>query len=153
MKKHSFLLLAFNVLFTSFLLAQGGKESDKRTQSIYALIDNYSLARDKKDTVLLKRILTTDVDQLVSTGEWRNGIGEVVQGMQRSSSSNPGSRTLTVEKIRFLEHFCSRVSRGTMENCRYPKYVALRAAVIASSRNLQSPNSPIQRIKFLIKLC
>jgi hypothetical protein len=84
-------------------MAQASKVTDKPTQDIYALIDNYSLARDKKDTVLLKRILTADIDQLVSTGEWRTGMGEAVRGMQQSSQGNPGTRTLTVEKVRFLD--------------------------------------------------
>jgi uncharacterized protein (TIGR02246 family) len=79
------------------------KKADLKTRDIYKLIDNYSLARDKKDTVLLKNILTTDIDQLVSTGEWRSGMNEAVQGMQRSSQGNPGTRTLTIEKVRFLD--------------------------------------------------
>jgi hypothetical protein len=54
------------------------------------------------DTVLLKSILTDDVDQLVSSGEWRNGIQESVKGMVRSSENNGGKRTLTIEKVRFL---------------------------------------------------
>ena len=103
MKKFVYILIAFNFLLTSFLPAQSTKEGDIQKKEIYALVDNYSLARDKKDTILLKSILTDDVDQLVSSGEWRNGIGEAVQGMLRSSESNPGSRTLTVDKIRFLD--------------------------------------------------
>jgi len=43
----------------------------KEKQEITFLIDQYSLAREKKDTVLLKSILTPEVDQLVSSGEWR----------------------------------------------------------------------------------
>ena len=50
--------------------AQQKEPSDKQKKDITALIDKYSLARENKDTVLLKAILTTDVDQLVSTGEW-----------------------------------------------------------------------------------
>ena len=74
----------------------------KQKQDLYALIDQYALAREKKDTVMLKNILTEDVDQLVSTGEWRIGIGESVKGMLRSSESSTGSRKLIVEKIRLF---------------------------------------------------
>ncbi|MBA4057366.1 MAG: DUF4440 domain-containing protein, partial [Marivirga sp.] len=56
----------------------------------------------KRDTLLLKSILTTDVDQLVSTGEWRNGITASLKGMLSSSANSPGTRTLTIEKIRLL---------------------------------------------------
>jgi hypothetical protein len=72
-------------------------------QLIIYLIDQYSLARDKQDTLLLKKILTDDVDQLVSSGEWRIGIGEAVKGMLQSSQGNPGSRKLIVDKVRFLD--------------------------------------------------
>jgi uncharacterized protein (TIGR02246 family) len=107
----TFLFLA--LLLSDISLAQGRKEGDKRTQAIYTLIDNYSLAREKKDTVLLKSILTEEIDQLVSSGEWRTGIREAVQGMQRSSMGNPGTRTLIVEKIRFLD------SKNAIADARY----------------------------------
>ena len=113
MKRYIFIFILYNLLFSSFLLAQGKKKDDKGIREIYILIDNYSLARDKKDTVLLKSILTNDVDQLVSSGEWRNGISEAVQGMTRSSENSPGTRTLTVEKIRFLD------SKNAIADARY----------------------------------
>jgi hypothetical protein len=50
----------------------------------------------------LKKILTDDIDQLVSTGEWRYGLRSAVQGMLESSAASPGTRTLRVERIRFL---------------------------------------------------
>jgi|GEM_PF-347776 len=111
--KYIFILIVHNLLLPSFLIAQNRKEGVNQTKDIYTLIDNYSLARDKKDTVLLKSILTNDVDQLVSSGEWRNGISEAVQGMMRSSENNPGTRTLTVEKIRFLD------SKNAIADARY----------------------------------
>ena len=113
MKQHIVIFILYNLLFSSFILAQGKKKDNQGIREIYILIDNYSLARDKKDTVLLKSILTNDVDQLVSSGEWRNGISEAVQGMMRSSENNPGTRTLTVEKIRFLD------SKNAIADARY----------------------------------
>ena len=98
------LIFTFNILGChALLLAQNKKKDDEQIQNIYTLINNYAQARDKKDTVLLKSILTHNVDQLVSSGEWRNGISEAVQGMLQSSENNPGTRTLTVERIRFLD--------------------------------------------------
>lgn len=100
--KNIFLLLAFVITSASFLHGQTMQPNDKQRKDISALIDKYSEAREKRDTVLLKSILTTDVDQLVSTGEWRNGIDASVKGMLRSSATSPGTRTLTIEKIRLV---------------------------------------------------
>ena len=100
--KQLFLLISFNVTGALFLQGQTLLPDDKQKKDIYQLIDNYSQAREKRDTLLLKSILTTDVDQLVSTGEWRNGIAASVKGMLQSSANSPGTRTLNIEKIRLL---------------------------------------------------
>ena len=100
--KNIFLLLLFNVTGTLFSEGQNIIPDDQQRKDIYSLIDKYSQAREKRDTLLLKSILTTDIDQLVSTGEWRNGIAASVQGMLNSSANSPGRRTLTIEKIRLL---------------------------------------------------
>lgn len=93
-------ILVFSVAFSNcFAQSAENKANDK---DIVALIDKYSLAREKQDTVLLKSILTEDIDQLVSTGEWRTGVGAAVAGMIQSSKSNEGERTITVDKIRKL---------------------------------------------------
>jgi hypothetical protein len=104
------LLLVISALFT---YAQDAALSEKQRKDITTLVDQYSLARETRDTVLLKKILTTDIDQLVSTGEWRTGIGSAIEGMLRSSASSPGKRTLTVDKIRLLTPVCAIV------DCRY----------------------------------
>jgi len=77
------------------------------------LIDKYSEAREKRDTILLKNILTLDVDQLVSTGEWRDGIAASVKGMLSSSANSPGTRTLTIERLRLLNQ------RNALVDCKY----------------------------------
>ena len=82
--------------------AQNNVPNDEQRKAMIALIDKYSEAREKSDTVLLKDILTNDVDQLVSTGEWRMGINTAVQGMMKSSANSPGTRILKVENIRML---------------------------------------------------
>ena len=112
MKKIILFLLFYSVVVT-VLLAQQKEPSDKQKKDITALIDKYSLARENKDTVLLKAILTTDVDQLVSTGEWRNGVQSSVKGMLRSSAATPGTRTLAVEKIRLVS------STSAIVDCKY----------------------------------
>lgn len=71
-------------------------------KAITSVIERYTLARETKDTILLKTILSPEIDQLVSSGEWRTGINTAVQGMLRSSENNAGKRTISIDKIRLL---------------------------------------------------
>lgn len=100
--KTTILLILFTIVVMESLYSQDTENNKQQGKEIYSLIDKYSQARETSDTVLLKSILTGDVDQLVSSGEWRIGIEGSMKGMVRSSSSNPGDRTLTVDKVRFL---------------------------------------------------
>jgi hypothetical protein len=111
--KNIFFLLLLNITGVLLLNGQQGTPNDNQQKAISALIDQYSEAREKSDTILLKKILTTDVDQLVSTGEWRNGINAAVQGMMKSSASSPGTRTLKIETIRMFN------STTAIVDCRY----------------------------------
>jgi len=108
MKNILILLLLSNFMLTN-LSAQENIPSKKQTKDIHSLIDKYSKARAKKDSLLLKRILTTDIDQLVSSGTWRKGKEESMKGMLRSSEKNPGTRTLKIESIRLLNPQCGIV--------------------------------------------
>lgn len=96
------LTFLFFFLISGTAFCQNPLNTKGESQEIIDLISSYSKARETKDTVLLKEILVEDIDQLVSSGEWRKGIEAAVQGMMESSSANPGDRTLKVESIRFL---------------------------------------------------
>ena len=111
--KNIFFLLLLNLLFVSLLYGQNNIPDDNQKKAMVALVDQYAQAREKRDTALLKTILTSDVDQLVSNGEWRNGINTAVQGMLNSSLTSPGTRTLKVDKIRMINATCAIV------DCRY----------------------------------
>ena len=111
--KKIFLLSLLNLKCIVLLFGQHTMPSPQQQKDITLLIDKYSEAREKRDTILLKSILTSDVDQLVSTGEWRNGINASVKGMLRSSAGSPGTRTLNIEKIRLLNANCAVV------DCKY----------------------------------
>ena len=111
--KSIFLLVLLNLISIVFSFGQQTKPTQQQQKDISLLIDKYSEAREKRDTVLLKSILTPDIDQLVSTGEWRNGINASVKGMLRSSATTPGTRTLTIEKTRLLNTNCAIV------DCKY----------------------------------
>lgn len=94
--------MLFVALYAAYSHAQEPASPSEKEQPLYALIDQYAQARETKDTLLLRQILTDGIDQLVSTGEWRRGFETAKQGMLQSSSTNPGSRTLSVDQIRFL---------------------------------------------------
>lgn len=106
-------LLLFLFLVSTSAFSQISKDQKESAQKITQLISHYSEARETQDTLLLKTLLTEDIDQLVSSGEWRNGIAESIKGMQNSTQSNPGSRSLKVEKIKFLSDEIALV------DCRY----------------------------------
>ena len=112
MKKTTLLLLS-HLACIIVLYGQDIKVNDKLQKEITSLIDQYSQAREKRDTALLKTILTPDVDQLVSTGEWRVGINAAVEGMLKSSANSPGTRTLHVEKIQAIS------PSSAIVDCRY----------------------------------
>ncbi|HEX7906052.1 MAG TPA: DUF4440 domain-containing protein [Chitinophagaceae bacterium] len=111
--KNIFLFLLMNVAGVLFLYGQHSTPNEAQQKAITSLINQYSEAREKSDTILLKTILTADVDQLVSTGEWRIGISAAVQGMLKSSTNSPGTRTLKVESIRMINPTIAIV------DCRY----------------------------------
>lgn len=111
MKKWIVIFLLQTVVCATY--AQNKKINEQEKAAITRLIDQYSEARDKRDTALLKKILTPEIDQLVSTGEWRTGIAAAVKGMIESSTTNPGARTLKIDKIKKLNTHCALV------DCRY----------------------------------
>jgi len=108
MKNILILILLSNFGITN-LSAQEITPSKKQTKDIHSLIDDYSQAREKKDTLLLRSILTENLDQLVSSGKWRKGKKESMTGMLQSSDNNPGTRTLIIENIRLLNPQCGIV--------------------------------------------
>jgi len=112
MKKTAMLFLLHFAGFI-FLYGQHERPIDKTQKEINSLIDQYSEAREKRDTLLLKTILTSDIDQLVSTGEWRAGINAAVEGMMKSSANSPGTRTLRIEKIQMIN------ASSAIVDCRY----------------------------------
>jgi uncharacterized protein (TIGR02246 family) len=70
--------------------------------AVRGAVQKYMDSRDQRDTAALAALFTSDVDQLVSSGEWRKGREAVVKGTLGSSQSTGGKRTITVESVRFL---------------------------------------------------
>ncbi|WP_375582374.1 DUF4440 domain-containing protein [Cyclobacterium xiamenense] len=96
-------VVLLSALFSSGLRGQTIEDG----KAIIDLVGMYADARDRVDTVLLASLLTEDVDQLVSTGEWRHGKAAAIDGMSGSSRANPGDRVLKVERVRYLDERCA----------------------------------------------
>ena len=93
-------ILTFTIVVSGF--AQNMANKNEHKKAIQSLIEDYTRSRETKDTTLIRSILMPDIDQLVSSGEWRIGIETATKGMMRSSTTNPGERTITIDKIRFI---------------------------------------------------
>ncbi|MBF2058541.1 MAG: nuclear transport factor 2 family protein [Cyanobacterium sp. T60_A2020_053] len=98
-----FLILFTFVSSISSAVAQDAQTLTPQQEDIYLLIEQYNRARENKDVTELEKILTSDIDQLASSGEWRRGIESSINGMLRSSNQNQGKRTITIEKVRLLD--------------------------------------------------
>lgn len=94
-------LLLCALLLTAAPSAQAPAGDGDRA-ALEALVARYNAARDNEDAAAIRALFTADADQLVSSGEWRRGLEPLVEGMLRSSRTNPGDRTLTVEAVRLL---------------------------------------------------
>jgi uncharacterized protein (TIGR02246 family) len=82
--------------------AAGAQGGDRTDIAVRAVISRYVAARQAQDGNALAALFTEDVDQLVSSGEWRRGRAEVVRGTLASSQSAAGTRSITVESVRLL---------------------------------------------------
>lgn len=69
--------------------------------AVRELVKEYVHARDRNAAESIRALFTDDADQLTSSGEWRKGRDEIVRGTLTSSKTNPGTRTITVETVRF----------------------------------------------------
>jgi uncharacterized protein (TIGR02246 family) len=71
-------------------------------KAIRAVVASYLAARTKQDAAALEKLFTNDVDQLVSSGEWRKGRDAVVRGTLQSSQSSGGQRSILIESVRLV---------------------------------------------------
>jgi uncharacterized protein (TIGR02246 family) len=98
------LYLTACLTFSTLLVAEGHASSPPGSSTddaaVRAVIQKYMDARDQRDATALAALFTSDVDQLVSSGEWRKGRDAVVKGTLASSQASAGKRTITVESVR-----------------------------------------------------
>ena len=80
---------------------QGPSGAAAEEGAVRDVVARYVAAREKSDGAATASLFTEDADQLVSSGEWRRGRADVVRGTMASSKANAGTRTVTVETVRF----------------------------------------------------
>jgi uncharacterized protein (TIGR02246 family) len=81
--------------------AQGRTSATADESAIRAVVSKYVEARERRDAKGIEALFTQDADQLTSSGEWRKGRAEIVRGTLASSQSSGGTRTITIETVRF----------------------------------------------------
>jgi uncharacterized protein (TIGR02246 family) len=59
-------------------------------------------ARELQSAEAIEALFTEDADQHTTSGEWRRGRARIVPGAMQSTTANPGTRTITVQTVRFL---------------------------------------------------
>jgi len=99
---HVLVVVALCGLMAQPAAAQGAAAAATDEAAVRAVVARYVDAREKRDPKLLEALFTADADQLVTTGEWRQGRDHVVRGGLASSQANPGSRQIAIEVVRFV---------------------------------------------------
>ncbi|HSC16135.1 MAG TPA: SgcJ/EcaC family oxidoreductase [Gammaproteobacteria bacterium] len=81
--------------------AQGGDRAADEA-AIRAVIQAFLDTREKNDAAGLAALLTADVDQRQTSGNMRSGREAVVQGSLATQQSTGGTRTISVDSLRFV---------------------------------------------------
>ena len=76
--------------------------SNPDDRAVREVVRRYVEAREARDAKAVAALFTAEADQLVSSGEWRQGREQVVTGSLASSAQNSGKRTIDVERVRLV---------------------------------------------------
>lgn len=79
------------------------QDSRRNEQAIRGVVADYISARNRQDAEAVRKLFTPDADQLVSTGEWRKGLDDLIRGTSASSRKEAGTSSIAIENIRFLD--------------------------------------------------
>lgn len=120
---------------------------EHESKAVRELVARYAEARESRNPEAIRKLFTDDADQLVSSGVWRRGRESLVEGMLGSTRRNPGSRTLTVEAVRFASdavaladaRYVIRGRDGAADRRMWSTFVCLRTDggwKIAAIRNM-----------------
>jgi uncharacterized protein (TIGR02246 family) len=95
-------LLALSAtVVTAVAIAQSADRAADEA-AIRAVIQAFLDTREKNDAAGLTALLTPDVDQRQTSGNMRSGRDAVVSGSLSTQQSTGGTRTITVDALRFV---------------------------------------------------
>jgi len=87
---------------TAFAQAPGSSSANPDDKAVRDIVRRYVDAREARDAKAVAALFTAQADQLVSSGEWRQGREAVVTGSLASSAQSGGKRTIDVERVRLV---------------------------------------------------
>ena len=102
MRKLVALLFALNVAAIVTVAAAQSADRAADEAAVRAVIQAFLDTREKNDAAGLAALLTPDVDQRQTSGNMRSGRDAVVSGTMQTQQSTGGSRTISVDSLRFV---------------------------------------------------
>ena len=102
MRKLVALLFALNV--AAIVTVVGAQSADRAADeaAVRAVIKAFIDTREANDAAGLAALLTPDVDQRQTSGNMRSGRDAVVSGTMQTQQTTGGSRTISVDSLRFV---------------------------------------------------
>lgn len=77
--------------------------AERDDAAVRRVVARYMQARNTRNPEALRDLFTPDADQLVSSGEWRKGLPELIRGMQASSQKEAPQSSIAVESVRLIQ--------------------------------------------------
>jgi uncharacterized protein (TIGR02246 family) len=94
--------LALVLIVAAPLAFAQGSDRAADEAAIRAVIQAFLDTRENNDAAGLAALLTADVDQRQTSGNMRSGRDAVVQGSLATQQSTGGTRTISVDSLRFV---------------------------------------------------
>ena len=92
------------VLLASLLIlgTSVARPAESDDQAVRDTISRYVSARNEKAPARIRALFTNDADQLVSSGEWRHGVDQLMQGMRASSNKEQAKSSVAITEVRMI---------------------------------------------------
>jgi uncharacterized protein (TIGR02246 family) len=93
------------IVFSAMLLSLGTSVAPGRSdeEAVRGTISSYVNERNEKAPDRVRKLFTPDADQLVSNGEWRHGVDEVISGMMASSNQEQAKSAISITEVRMID--------------------------------------------------